>query len=362
MIEELIEQIRRDLRAGRFSNEAAVSQGIVLPLLNELKWPVFNTQCVAPEYSLEGRRVDFALCDGGGRPRVFVEVKRVGQSEGGDRQLFEYAFHRGVPMAVLTAGQEWSFYLPGEEGHYEERRVYKLDLLERDPKECAERLNRYLNYERVVSGDALESARNDYKDATKVRLIKSTLPKAWSELIESQDTLLSELLADKVEDMCGYKPDQDTCARFLSELSHHTVMVPLTSHRKATTTEREIQRSQLLAPNQSYMSYTFNGKTYQAHAAREVMREIFRLFADRDHSFLGRFAARKHGKKRRYIAQDRAELYPGRLDLCEHSMEIIPGWWIGTNYSKRSIEEIIRLACEVADVTYGKEVKINLGT
>ena len=129
MLRDVIERIQNDLRSGRFTNEAAVSQGIVLPVLYELGWPVFDTRSVAPEYALEGRRVDFALCDGSDRPKVFLEVKRVGQAEGSDRQLFEYAFHRGVPVAILTDGQEWSFYLPAEEGHYEERRVYKIDLL-----------------------------------------------------------------------------------------------------------------------------------------------------------------------------------------------------------------------------------------
>jgi hypothetical protein len=37
---------------------------------------------------------------------VFIEVKQIGRSDGGERQLFEYAFHRGVPMTILTDGQE----------------------------------------------------------------------------------------------------------------------------------------------------------------------------------------------------------------------------------------------------------------
>jgi len=54
---------------------------------------------------------------------VFIEVKQVGQSDGGERQLFEYAFHRGVPMAILTDGQEWHFFLPAKQGDYGDRRV-----------------------------------------------------------------------------------------------------------------------------------------------------------------------------------------------------------------------------------------------
>ena len=149
-----IENVRELLRRGEFMSEAAVSQGILLPALHELGWPVFNTSIVVPEFSLEGRRVDYALCHPPSRPSVFVEVKKVGHSDGADRQLFEYAFHLGVPMAILTDGQEWSFYLPGEQGRYDERRVYKLDLLERNIEESVDRLEKYLGYERVRSGES----------------------------------------------------------------------------------------------------------------------------------------------------------------------------------------------------------------
>ena len=144
MIRETVDRIRTSLKSGQYTSEASVSQGVVLPLLQALDWPVFDTSVVTPEYSVESGRVDYALRETTGRPKIFLEVKRLGQTNTGDRQLFEYAFHQGVPMAVLTDGHEWSFYLPGEEGQYEERRVYKLDLLERSPAESTERLHRYL--------------------------------------------------------------------------------------------------------------------------------------------------------------------------------------------------------------------------
>jgi len=107
--------------------------------------------------------------------------------------------------------------------------------------------------------------------------------------------------------------------------------------------------------------FLFGGKFYTARSAREAMQEVLRLFAKRDRTFLDRFAARKHGKKRRFVARDRTELYPGSPDLTEHSVELIPGWWMGTNYSKRSITEIIQLACEVAGLRFGEDLQVNLG-
>jgi predicted type IV restriction endonuclease len=99
-VEQEIEAIRFGIRTGRFSNEASVSQGIVLRLLHALGWPAYNTDAVWPEYSLSGRRVDFALCSPPSKPIAFIEVKQIGQSDGAERQLFEYAYHDGVPMAA----------------------------------------------------------------------------------------------------------------------------------------------------------------------------------------------------------------------------------------------------------------------
>ena len=38
-LEELLDAIHKDLRTGRFTSEAAVSNGIVLPVLNALGGP-----------------------------------------------------------------------------------------------------------------------------------------------------------------------------------------------------------------------------------------------------------------------------------------------------------------------------------
>ena len=358
-MEDLLTGIKVALREGRFTSEAAVSQGVVLPILNVLGWPVFDTSVVIPEYSLEGRRVDFALCHPADRPAIFIEVKRVGFAEGADRQLFEYAFHSGVPMAILTDGQEWSFYLPGEQGHYAERRVYKLDLLERDLAESIERLKRYLSYSGICNGDAIEAARADYRNVARAREIQAVFPRAWAVLLQEQDSLLLELLADKVEDLCGYKPELDVCASFLeagarvdAEVRHDTPPQP---RRQPGVAPRRHQRGG------GRFSFSVLGQDLSAGTARDVMLQVFEKLAADDPQFLDRFAARKHGKKRRYLAKDRSELYPDRPDLVESaSVELKPGWWMGTNYSRRDIQKIIDLAKEVARPDAGATVNVQV--
>ena len=360
-ISDHIEDVREGLRSNTFPSEAAVSQGILLPALHELGWPVFNTRVVVPEFSLEGRRVDYALCHPANRPAVFVEVKKVGLSDGADKQLFEYAFHLGVPLAILTDGQEWSFYLPGEQGRYDERRVYKLDLLERNIEDAAERLERYLGYKKVCSGEALKAARSDYQTVARGREIEAALPRAWSALLEEQDSLLLDLLAEKVEDLCGYKPDLDLCSRFLERISKpgatSTVSIPASSMSPAVKKPKRLED----VHKRSVVSFVFRGKAHESTSAREVMCSVFRLLAKEEPGFLERFAARKHSKKRRYLAQDRQELYPGRPDLAEDfSIEIAPGWWLGTNYSRRHMRRILDLALEVVQPSLRSVIQINI--
>lgn len=361
-MKEHLLHIQENIRAGLFINEAAVSQGIVLRILQVLGWPIFDSRVVSPEYGVEGRRVDFALCHPPSKPLVFIEVKQVGQSEGADRQLFEYAFHLGVPMAVLTDGQEWHFYLPGEQGLYQERRVYKLDLLERNVEECETRLKRYLDYQALCSGKALEEARRDYQGVSKDRQITLTLPTAWAKLMGEPDELLIELVADKVESLCGYKPDPDAVASFLT---NGALVVANPQSRQVTHKESRIRKSHPSSTGQTQLTsigFQLQGRVYRARNAREVMMKLFEELAKRDVTFLERFAARpKHGRKRRFIARTKAELYPDRPDLGEsHSHQLSKGWWIGTNYSRENIEKIVRMACEVAGLNYGTDVTIKL--
>ena len=383
-VEQEIGAIREGIKTGRFSNEAAVSQGIVLRLLTSLSWPTYDTQIIWPEYSLSGRRVDFALCHPPGKPIAIIEVKQIGQSDGAERQLFEYAFHNGVPMAILTDGREWNFFLPGEQGDYSERRVYKLDIVERDATECAERLLRYLEHNAVVSGAAIQAARDDYRNVSRERQMKDALPNAWSKLIQEEDEMLLEILADHVESFCGFKPDPDMCARFLrdgmtNQFKSFSVLLP-TSERTTTPGSTRIDNQPLSTPTRrkqqepialrketgqtsAEIGFTLDGKFHSARNAIDVLLQVFEELTRKDSSFPERFAGLpRHGKSRRYLARDASELYPNRLDLCrDHSVQLNSGWHLSTNHSRQTIARIIEMGCEVAHLRYRQDLEAHLG-
>jgi len=92
-LETTLTDIIARLRQGRFPNEQAISQGIVLRVLQELGWDTWDTAVVWPEYQTGQGRADFALCHPPSKPASFIEVKQPGKAEDAVRQALEYTFH-----------------------------------------------------------------------------------------------------------------------------------------------------------------------------------------------------------------------------------------------------------------------------
>ena len=221
-LKEHIDDIRDRLKKGEFPNEAAVCDDIVRRLVHELGWPRYQSHIVYPQYSVEGGRVDFALCHPASKPRVFIEVKQVEKIEGAEEQLFRYAFQRGVPIAILTDGREWQFFYPTGEGTWAERKVCELDIITGESEENAEKLNRYLNYESIRTGEAVEAIKADYEKVVQQRQVATRLPEAWSKLVEEADELLLEVVVEKVESLCEHKPTNEQVLDFLKSLKRET--------------------------------------------------------------------------------------------------------------------------------------------
>ena len=344
-------------------------QGIIQRILQALNWNVFNPRIVTPEYSVSGGRVDFALCHPADKPIVFIEVKQIGKIEGAERQLFEYAFHQGVPMAILTDGAEWHFFLPAEQGNYDDRRVYKLDLLEkRDRKKLLNASIDILIIKIFVMVKSIENARKDYKNVAKEREINRTLPEAMLKLINDCDELLVDLLKEKVESLCGYSPNEDIVINYLkNNLTVKEFSLPKTTIIKQTGTQqhqptktkiKNIDPTSITTAN--VIGFSIKGKEYKTKGARDFCIKGLTELSKLTDNFFARYAALpKHGKKRRFVANNKFDLYPGREDLAQNdSFEIIPGWWVGTNIGQLQAIKIVLLGCEIAKLKNDKDFKV----
>ena len=212
----VIEDLAKRISGGSFRSEADISQGVVKQVLHELGWPVFNVQVVAPEFRIGPRNVDYALCHPAGKPAVLLEVKALGKADGkGERQLFEYCFHQGVPIAVLTDGRTWSFFFPAGQGSYEERRFAQINLVEDDWNDSATALRKYLHSEAVRSGEARRRADHDYEAAHSQKEAAAEYASVWRKLLSRPEGLLLDLFSEEVEAATGVRPDRERATAFI---------------------------------------------------------------------------------------------------------------------------------------------------
>lgn len=363
-IDITLSEITARLRQGRFPNEQAISQAVVLRILQSLGWDTWDTTVVWPEYQTGEGRADFALWHPPSRPAVFIEVKQPGKAEDGVRQSLEYAFDTGVPFIVLTDGRTWSFYLPAEQGSYEDRRVYKLDLFERPAAEAAEALNRYVERARVESGEALETARQEYRSRNRQAVARAAIPEAWRELVGKGDEQLVEILANAAESKAGIRPDENDVAEFLASLGKAQLLPsepsipagpPSRPHPHPAVSPRPFGES----PRRGTL--ILQGKSHPYQNAKEAMVFVLRELAQGDPTFFERCSQHPdaQGRKRRYIARSPEELYPDREDLREMRAELSGGWLVATNLNNVLKKNIIRLAAEVAGLKFGKDAIVD---
>ena len=360
------------LRQGMFANEQSVSQAIVLRVLQGLGWESWDPTLVWPEYQTGEGRADFALCHPPRQPAIFIEVKQPGGAEDGVRQALEYAFHTGVPFVVLTDGKTWSFYLPAEKGSYEDRRVFKLDLFEREPSEASAIFTRYLLRSRVESGEALETARREYRTQNRSAQARATIPEAWRELVEKGDEMLVELLTNAVESKAGIRPEEDDVTEFLVSLLRPVILqsapptarpatrVPAAQETVPPPTTRITNNAP--GPNTTTRSGTLilKGKAFQYANAKDALVIVLRELANLDPTFLQRCAQHPdvQGTRRKYIGRDPVEMYPHREDLREMVERLPGGWLVSTNLNNLTKRNIIRVAADVAGLRFGHDVSV----
>lgn len=358
-----IETARRLLRDGHLANESSVSTSIVFPILQALGWDVFNPMEVAPEYAVGTRRVDFALLHHG-KPAVFIEVKQPGLGLGADQQLFDYAFHSGVPLAVLTDGRTWSVYLPSGFGDYSERRVYLLDLEERTPEESAERLTRYLQRDDVGTEAAFDRARQDYQRSRQRREAREGIPAAWRALVDAADDRLLDALADEVESRSGFRPEPEDLYGFLSSLRVTSDADPKPPRKPRVRSTPPVVPVPPTPPEDlPGVGFVLDGHFTPARNGRDVLVRVFQALSDRDPSFLERFVARpKQGRKRKVLARSPQGVYPTDPSFAGPATvsEVRPGYWVMTHASHHRIEQMCQMAADEAGVAFGRDLRVRL--
>jgi len=270
-----INEIRNN-RSIVISDEASIKSGVVLRLLSLLGWNPFDVNEVKPEYTVESKRVDFSLRIKGTN-KLFIEVKRPNENlETHQEQLLGYSFREGVKQAILTNGITWWFYLPLNEGSWEQRRFFTADFFEQDQTTISERLIELLSRHNVASGDALKTAENLYRGRQKRNILRDALPKAWHKILNDPDDLLVELLVETTEKLSGFRPEIEEVEKFIADIQNSPIGIPEPSPPPRQPVPVPPRTKPTLYPIGSYInkrirSFQLLGKTYHPRTWKELI-------------------------------------------------------------------------------------------
>jgi predicted type IV restriction endonuclease len=108
------------------------------------------------------------------------------------------------------------------------------------------------------------------------------------------------------------------------------------------------------------VQYTILGESKKANNAIGALVDILRTLANRNPHFIERLAQVVGGRTRNHVARSRNDVYPHKPELIGSTMQLVPGWWLGTNIANREKVRIIEKACEVEGLVFGRDISIKL--
>ena len=256
MCEEVFNVIRRWQSDERLTalSEARICSAVIEPILRGLDWDIANPEEVWAQYPVEEiGTVDYALLIGN-KPKVLVEVKRGGESlDRHQSQIRNYARIGGVSLATLTNGETWWFYLPLQEGNWEQTRVGDVVFHNQDAAEITQRLVDLLSRENVSSENAIQNAEN----LQERNRILEALPKAWEQLVNEK---IPNLLAERTQKLCGHSPDRNTVEQFLSS---HLQQIQITPHPAPVTPADPDPKPSFSMKGKKIKEFTFCGHRHE---------------------------------------------------------------------------------------------------
>jgi len=288
----LVAERFRKLKQEGFSameSEEAVKTAAILPVLQELGWSVFDPKECKPEYG-PSWKVDYALFLKA-KPRVFIEAKALTSQLKPDdqQQLCTYTSRHGVPLAILTNGKTWEFYLALTEGLFHERKVYSIEVEHQDVNEAARHMVKLLSKSGVETGNAETYAKKLHESHLRDAAIDAALPKAWEKLFRDPDSILVDYLAEEAEAICGFKPDPERVRTFLRRAGESTPSAPVTqgARRSIRKRKRRAQAKPVTVTGKKPHRVSVLGRTADVETWRDVLTTICSAMAElhpRDHA------------------------------------------------------------------------------
>lgn len=199
-------------------DEAATRNSLIFPILQNLGWNIFIRDEVFPEYPVETKRIDLSLRVNN-ENKFFIEIKRCNMDlDNHQEQLLNYSFRAGVQLAALTNGITWQFFLPLKSGAWQKRQFFTIDIENQSTSEIFPEFEKLLSKQSIQNNMASEYAEDLFSRRTREEQIDINMPKAWQKILDDPTPELIDIICDKTEKICGYRPYDEKVIDFIHSL------------------------------------------------------------------------------------------------------------------------------------------------
>lgn len=200
--------IRAKLEESAYKNEEHVRLNLVLRILGELGWSIWNPKEVNAEFVVapgeDKTKVDLAVFLTAYTPVIFMEIKAVGQLSGKlaeiEKQLRNYNRNNTALFSIITDGQEWRFYFSQTGGEFWHKCFKVVHVLRDEIEEIERNFRSFLSKTEIVSGNAQREAEGYLQLSQKQRVIEDCLPLARRLIQEPPYPSLPEVLVRVVKE------------------------------------------------------------------------------------------------------------------------------------------------------------------
>ena len=186
-IESVIEEVKEIIsehRSTYLSNETAVRDHLINPILNELGWNTRNPKFVLPNApSDDGKIPDYILMKNG-KKMLVVEAKNMGVELNDSKiinQIASYCYTPGIKFGVLTNGIKWLLFNTFQ-ANPNERIAWRADIEKDRIEDIKIKLN-CISYDQAEKIEWLSS--EIYKD--------EVLERMWNMLIQDRNQMIETL-------------------------------------------------------------------------------------------------------------------------------------------------------------------------
>ncbi len=161
-LKSVLNDIREKLANSLYECEEHIRLSLVLRVLYELGWDIWNPCEVNAEYkpvpTEDKKKVDIALFQTKYVPTAYIEIKQHGTLDKGissvERQLRDYCRDNTAPFSIITDGEKWRFYYSQTGGKFSDKFFKVLDIKSDDLDELAEAFRLFLSKSSIESGEA----------------------------------------------------------------------------------------------------------------------------------------------------------------------------------------------------------------